>query len=69
MGKNKNHLKLYLSSQSGQSAEFVFFGAGQMISELSKGTHVDAVFSLSANEWNGTTRVQGILKHLEKAEQ
>lgn len=68
MGKNRNHLKLYLSSQTGQSAEFVFFGQGQMISELSKGTQVDAVFSLSANHWNGTTRVQGILKHLRQSE-
>jgi single-stranded-DNA-specific exonuclease len=57
MGRERQHLKLLASGQSGFVDAILWSGAARS-RELLGARHVDVVGSLETNAWNGTTRVQ-----------
>lgn len=61
MGTDNRHLKLNLKCQ-GRQVEAVFWGAAWRSSELVGVRHVNVVGQLSINTWNGSERLQMVLK-------
>ncbi|QWU15057.1 single-stranded-DNA-specific exonuclease RecJ [Paenibacillus sophorae] len=63
MGQGNRHLKLVLQ-QGGATVEAVAFGKGELAELLPPGTGIDVLAELSINEWNGSRKVQLMLKDL-----
>ncbi|MFH1781782.1 MAG: single-stranded-DNA-specific exonuclease RecJ [Patescibacteria group bacterium] len=58
VGKQNNHLKLVLESETGKRMKFIAFGFGHLEEKLSMDTRLDVVFDLDVNEWNGNRELQ-----------
>lgn len=63
-----NHLKLWLSDQSGRCAAIGFGLGGEQYAFARSGARVDCAFTLSRNERNGTVAYEMILKDLRSAD-
>lgn len=65
VGRDKKHLKLKV-----KDGEYIFdsiyFGGGEIYSELNSGTVVDIVYSVGENVWNGKSSIQLKIKDLRK---
>ena len=67
LGKQRQHLKLEVKDAkiSSFTLEMIAFGKAEIFSKLSKNQVVRVVYTLDINQWNGTEKVQGIVKHIE----
>ena len=65
VGAEGRHLKLSLEGSNGMVFDCIGFRIGHLIETLP--THVDAMFTLEANEWNGRTNLQLNLKDIKAA--
>ncbi len=67
LGKQKNHLKLWLRDPAKKSApiEFIAFSKGEDAEKLTKNQEIDVVYTIEINIWNGRTSVQGKLLYWE----
>lgn len=70
MGKDMNHLKLFLKDGigGGRPLEIVAFNRGSDFEHLRIGQTILCAYSLEINEWNGRRSVQGKLLHWQEAE-
>lgn len=66
MGKEGEHLKLFLESGNHQ-LEAVAFRKGQALEELNNMKKIDMIYSLEANDYLGQERVQAVLKDYRQA--
>lgn len=57
VGRESRHLKLKLK-QDEHIIDSIFFGGGEMYSELKAGTKIDIAYRLEENTWNGYTNIQ-----------
>lgn len=67
MGKDRQHLKLVLSSAAAKTActmEAVGFGYGPAAGNISPTAEIDVFGELSVNEWNGMRRAQIIIQDM-----
>ncbi len=66
MGKDQSHLKMKVADPKNKTAriEMVAFGEGARCDSLVPGTKVRVMYQLDINKWNGTTTIQGVIKHL-----
>ena len=62
IGKNNEHLKLYLKQQSSEGIGAVGFGLGSKISEITHKKLFEAIYTIDENEFNGTVSLQLRLK-------
>lgn len=59
VGNSNKHLKLKLAPENGgKSFDAIGFSFGEAFSDLQKGEHLDVVFQLNENTWNGSTSIQ-----------
>lgn len=58
MGVTGKHLRLRLRSPDGKIQKFVGFGFGRNGARPTLGAHIDVVYEVSFNEWNGSREVQ-----------
>lgn len=58
VGKDLSHLKLRVQSKTGKIVDAIGFRFGEWISKLSLGCHVDLVYEVDVNEWNGNRELQ-----------
>ena len=65
MGKKNNHCKLLVSAH-GARHEAVVFCAKDHIKEITSGDFCDIIYNLEQNEWNGETRIQLMIRELER---
>lgn len=64
LGKERQHLKLQLSAETGDTYTALWWKAGHQQQEFLPGTIVSAVTQLDVNVWKGRQTVQLILKDL-----
>lgn len=57
VGRESRHLKLKLK-QDEHIIDSIFFGGGEIYSELKAGTKIDLAYRLEENTWNGYTNIQ-----------
>ena len=62
MGKSNQHMKIE-AGDGIRKLELVAFNADEKLQRLKYGDVIDAVYSVSINEWNGRRTPQGILKN------
>lgn len=59
VGTTRKHLKIILISDDGsKSFDAIGFSFGEKFPDMKKGDHVDVVFTLEENVWNGRTSMQ-----------
>jgi single-stranded-DNA-specific exonuclease len=72
MGKERNHLKITVRDRGTGGygtigghvpLELVAFNKGDDYHKLERGQHIEVVYNVDVNEWNGKTSVQGKLIH------
>lgn len=63
VGKEAKHLKLTLK-QGEYFLDSIYFGGGEMYSDLKPGTKIDAVYQLEDNTWNGSQSLQIKIKDI-----
>lgn len=66
LGKENNHLKLWVSA-NGKSFEAIAFGMGELASEIKIGNKIDIAYALDENTWNGNTKLQLKIKDISTA--
>lgn len=64
IGKNKNHLKIYLKENNSFPLEVMFFGEAEKYSQLTRGQKVMCLYNLSIDWWGGRESIKGRGKHL-----
>lgn len=64
VGKEAKHLKLTLK-QDEHYFDSIYFGGGEMYSDLKPGTKIDVVYQLEDNNWNGSQSLQLKIKDIE----
>ena len=65
VGAEGRHLKLTLEDSSGMTYDSIGFRLGHVQPSLP--SHVDVMFNLEVNEWNGRTTLQLNLKDIKDA--
>lgn len=65
LGKEKNHLKLYLREDDSKVFEAIAFGAFEFASKMKKGDKIDVAYILDENSWNGNTKLQLKIKDIK----
>ncbi len=68
VGAKQDHVRCVLRAPSGRHAKFIGFKFGPRVDELSFGQHLDVVYDVGINEWNGRRDVQCKLVDIRKAE-
>jgi single-stranded-DNA-specific exonuclease len=63
LGKDRNHLKLFLKQEE-NSFEAIAFGMGELGTRLKSGDKIDVAYSLDENTWNGATKLQLKIKDI-----
>lgn len=58
VGATASHLRFTLTSPSGRRQKFIAFKIGSRLAEFPIGAHVDVVYDVGTNEWNGRTEIQ-----------
>jgi single-stranded-DNA-specific exonuclease len=66
VGSEGKHLKLTLATAE-EPRDAIAFGSGHRLDEL--GEHVDLVYHLEVNEWNGTRSLQLNVQDLRPSDQ
>ncbi|MBI2410727.1 MAG: single-stranded-DNA-specific exonuclease RecJ [Candidatus Kerfeldbacteria bacterium] len=66
IGKKGDHLRLKIS-HNGTRRSCIGFGLGEYAEQLKSGDHVDIVYTVGVNEWNGNREIQLVLKDLRKS--
>jgi single-stranded-DNA-specific exonuclease len=61
VGKEHEHLKLWLTDASGAHIEALGWGMASRAGEVEQGSVVDVAFRLESDEWNGEKRLQARL--------
>lgn len=64
LGKNDEHLKLYVKQNNSESFGAIGFGLGNKLEEVKDQKTFEAVYCIDENEWNGNTSIQLRLKDL-----
>ncbi|MBP7133634.1 single-stranded-DNA-specific exonuclease RecJ [Patescibacteria group bacterium] len=64
MGTEGRHLRMTVSESGGSFLKMVGFGMGARISDLKVGSHLDLLYQVSMNKWNGREEPQGMLVDL-----
>lgn len=59
LGKNNNHLKLFIKEDNSFPFEFISFNTGDQFTKLSRGQQMEFVYNLEINRWNGEEKVVG----------
>lgn len=67
VGKNANHLKLYLTKEL-EKFQAIGFGLGDFCDNIKQEDKIDVVFELIVNEWNGTRELQLKIIDLQKSQ-
>ncbi|MBR4720159.1 MAG: single-stranded-DNA-specific exonuclease RecJ [Clostridia bacterium] len=65
IGADGKHLSMRVS-KNGITASAIWFGMGNLASELSEGDIADIAFSMNINTYNGTENVQLLIKDIKK---
>ncbi len=68
VGKEKNHLKLTIGAPGEYVFDAIGFNLGVLADQLETGLHVDLVYQLETNEWNGRKTLQMNIQDLRIAE-
>ncbi|MEO5927923.1 MAG: single-stranded-DNA-specific exonuclease RecJ [Patescibacteria group bacterium] len=58
VGSTGSHLRFTARSESGRAQKFIAFKFGSRLEELKLGSHVDVVYDIGINEWNGRREIQ-----------
>jgi single-stranded-DNA-specific exonuclease len=61
VGREHEHLKLWLSDASGAHIEALGWGMAKRATEVELGATIDVAFRLESDEWNGEKRLQARL--------
>ena len=61
VGKEHEHLKLWLSDAAGAHIEALGWGMARRAGEVEQGATIDVAFRLESDEWNGEKRLQARL--------
>jgi single-stranded-DNA-specific exonuclease len=61
VGKEHEHLKLWLADTAGSHIEALGWGMASRGSEVEQGAQIDVAFRLESDEWNGEKRLQARL--------
>lgn len=71
MGKENNHMKLFLVDKSGYRFNAIWFSAtdSESSKSLKIGEKIDVAFTMSLNEWNGRKTVEMKVKDAKMSEQ
>jgi single-stranded-DNA-specific exonuclease len=64
VGREARHIKLRLR-QGEQIFDSIYFGGGEIYSELTSGSKLDVVYALEKNVWNGNESIQLKIKDLK----
>lgn len=64
VGRESKHLKLKLK-QDEHVFDSIFFGGGEIYSELTPGSKADIVYRLEENTWNGRSSLQLVIRDLK----
>ncbi len=64
VGRNARHLKLKLKNNE-HLFDSIFFGGGEIYSDLSPSTKADIVYSITENVWNGNKSLQLKIKDIK----
>ena len=67
IGRNKEHLKIYLANPNGSPLEAVGFHKGHLFFSLLPGSLVDIAYSINLNKWRGNSQLQLQLKDVKIA--
>ncbi len=65
LGKEKNHLKLWLKQDDSQTFEAIAFGMGEFAEKLKAGDKIDIAYTIDENIWNGNTKLQLKIKDIK----
>ena len=65
MGKENEHLRLFVKQNNSDGIAAIGFGLGHKMEMVSPKKPFTAVYSLDENEWNGTVSVQLRLKDIK----
>lgn len=65
VGEGEKHLKLAVAQKGSKPIGAIGFNLGEKLGEVKNRNHVDVVFSLDENEWNGKVSIQLKLKDLK----
>ncbi|MEZ4641021.1 MAG: hypothetical protein R2856_39700, partial [Caldilineaceae bacterium] len=68
VGKEKSHLKLTIGAPGEYVFDAIAFNLGALADQLESGLHVDLVYQLEVNEWNGRRALQMNVQDLRIAE-
>ncbi len=58
VGQQGNHLRCTLRSPQGRAQKFIAFKQGDRLPDCAIGTHLDVVYDVGVNEWNGRREIQ-----------
>ncbi|MFA5935704.1 MAG: single-stranded-DNA-specific exonuclease RecJ [Patescibacteria group bacterium] len=58
VGSTGTHLRFTARSDGGRAQKFIGFKFGSRLEELKPGVHVDVVYDVGVNEWNGRRDIQ-----------
>jgi len=58
VGSTGNHLRFAARSEGGRTQKFIGFKLGDRLAEMPVGSHVDVVYDVGVNEWNGRREIQ-----------
>jgi single-stranded-DNA-specific exonuclease len=65
IGKENEHLKLFVKQNQSQGFPAIGFGLGNKLDLVKNQQPFDMIFSLEENQWNGTTTVQLQIRDLK----
>lgn len=67
VGLEQKHLRINVSDEQGTTRKTIAFGFGpQWAHELQYGDHIDLVYEVDVNEWNGNRELQLTVRDLKK---
>lgn len=58
VGSQGNHVRCTLRSPNGRAQRFIGFKFGSRLEEFTVGNHLDVVYDVGVNEWNGRREIQ-----------
>ncbi len=67
VGSTGNHVRCSLRSSSGRAQRFIGFKFGSRLEEMKLGSHIDVVYDVGVNEWNGRRDIQCKLVDVREA--
>ncbi len=69
VGKERNHLKLYVRQQNSPSVQGIGYNIGHRYNEISNGKRFDLCFALEENRYNGNVNLQLNIRDIKMSEE